>query len=116
MDNGRALLAGAVVVGAVVWWLAGHPGYETGEQRRARIAELDKRDGVAGSGGTTAAQGTRPGPTLYRCPGADGVNAITDSPPPGAKCTVINIRDDQNVVSLQVEEPAAPAAKDKKKR
>jgi len=116
MDNGRALLAGAVVVGAVVWWLAGHPGYETGEQRRARIAELDQRDGVAGSDGKASTSGTRPGPTLYRCPGADGVNTITDSPPLGAKCTVVSIRDDQNVVSLQVEEPQAPPPKDNKKR
>jgi hypothetical protein len=112
MDNGRALLAGAVVVGAVVWWLAGHPGYETGEQRQARIAELDRRDGFAGADGS----GTAKGPTLYRCPGADGVNTITDSPPPGRKCTVVSIRDDQNVVSLQVEAPQAPAKKQDKKR
>jgi len=48
MDNGRALLAGAVLVGAALWWYAGHPGYETGEQRRARIAQIEAAEGSAG--------------------------------------------------------------------
>ncbi len=94
------MLVGAVVLGAALWWFGGHPGYETAAQRQARIAELDKREGTAG------------GPTLYRCPGANGVNTITDNPPPGRKCTVVNIRDDQNVVSLQTEQPE-PAGKGK---
>ena len=111
MDNGRALLAGAVIVGAALWWYAGHPGYETRAQRQARIAEIEKNEGT----GTASGGGTKPGPTLYRCPGADGVNTITDAPPPGRKCTVVNIREDQNVVSLQVDQ-AAPAAKGKDKK
>jgi hypothetical protein len=103
MDNGRALLAGAVVVGAALWWFAGHPGFETPAQRQARIAEIDKRTGTPG------------GRTLYRCPGADGVNLLTDTPPPGRKCTPVYIRDDQNVVSLQSGEPE-PAGKPQGKK
>src|SRR6476469_8605281 len=101
MDNGRALLAGAVVVGAALWWYAGHPGFQTAEQRRAHIAQIEAAEGSAGGD-------TGNGPKLYRCPGADGVNTITDSPPPGRKCTQVHVRPDQNVVSLQVEPPAAP--------
>jgi hypothetical protein len=104
MDNGRAVLAGVVIVAAALWWFGGHPGYETPAQRQARIEEIDKRLGTPG------------GRTLYRCPGADGVNLLTDSPPPGRKCTPVHIRDDQNVVSLQTEAPAAPAKDEGKKR
>ena len=105
MDNGRALLAGVVLVGAALWWFGGHPGFETPAQRQARIAEIDKRAGTPG------------GRTLYRCPGADGVNLLTDTPPPGRKCTPVHIRDDQNVVSLQdaAQEPAKGTDRDKKR-
>lgn len=102
METKQAVVVGALVVGAVVWWLAGHPGYESREQRQARIEALDQRAGTAG------------GPTLYRCLGPDGVNIITDTPPPGRKCAVVTIRDDQNVVSLDVG-PAEPAAKGKER-
>ena len=107
MDNGRAVLVGVVVLAAALWWYAGHPGYETRAQRQARIEQIEKNEGSGNASGG--------GPTLYRCPGANGVNTITDLPPPGRKCTVVNIRADQNVVSLQVEQPA-PAAKAKDKK
>jgi hypothetical protein len=112
MDNGRALLAGVVIVAAALWWYAGHPGYETRAQRQARIAQIEQAEGS----GTSVGTGTRAGPRLYRCPGANGVNTITDAPPPGRKCTEVHIRDDQNVVSLQVDQATPPAqGKDKGK-
>jgi hypothetical protein len=104
MDNGRALLAGAVVVAAALWWFGGHPGYETPAQRQARIEAIDKQRGTPG------------GRTLYRCPGADGVNLLTDNPPPGRKCTPVHIRDDQNVVSLEGDaQPPVAKPPDKKR-
>jgi hypothetical protein len=105
MDNGRAMLVGVVVLAAGLWWYAGHPGYETRAQRQARIEQIEKNEAAGGSG-----------PTLYRCPGANGVNTITDHPPAGRKCTVVSIRADQNVVSLQVEQAATPPAKGKDKK
>jgi hypothetical protein len=109
MDNGRAVLVGAVVLAAGLWWYAGHPGYETRAQRQARIEQIEKDEAAGGNAGGG-------GPTLYRCPGANGVNTITDHPPPGRKCTVVSIREDQNVVSLQVDQATPPAkGKDKKR-
>jgi hypothetical protein len=89
MDNRWAAIWGVLALGAGLWWYTGHPGFDTPAQKRAKLAALEQRD-----------QEATQGHLLYRCRGADGVNMLTDRPPPGRKCTEVRIRDDQNVVSL----------------
>jgi hypothetical protein len=100
MDSRWAVIIGAAVVGGIVWWYGGHPGYETAQQRQARIEAIDRKDA---------------GPTLYRWKDERGVTQITDTPPAGRKYTVVSIRDDQNVVSLpQAETPEQKRARERK--
>ena len=107
METKQAVLAGAVILGAVVWWQMGHPGYETPAQKRARIAEIER---VSTYGG---------GPQLYKWRDAKGVLQITDTPPKGRKYELVTVRQDMNVVPMGGEEPASttatPGARDKKR-
>ena len=80
------LLAISFIV--AVWWFAGHPGWQSAEQKQHR-EKISKE----------AAE-----PKLYRWRDEHGVTQITQSPPKGRKYTVISIRDDQNII-----ESTAPA-------
>jgi len=75
------LLAIAAVGSA--WWLAGHPGYESIEQKHER-EQLTKNAQTA--------------PMLYRWKDENGVTQITQTPPKSGKFTVISVRDDQNII------------------
>jgi hypothetical protein len=85
MDNRWAVIIGVVVVGGIAWWYGGHPGYETPEQRKARIEQLEQERG---------------GHLVYRWVDANGVTQFTDTPPKDRKFTEVRIPDDVNVVSL----------------
>ena len=99
MDTRHALIAGALILGAVVWWQAGHPGYETPAQQKARVEKLQhERD-----------YGT--GPQLYKWRDAKGVLQITDQPPVGRKYETVSIRQDQNVIPMGGSTPPATGAK-----
>lgn len=87
MPRGYAWLLVIAMV-AAVWWFAGHPGYETREQKF-------QRQQAAGEAAT---------PKLYRWTDEKGVTQITQTPPKGRKYKVIEIREDQNII-----ESAAPA-------
>jgi hypothetical protein len=102
MDNRWAVIIGAVVLGGVAWWAGGHPGYETPEQQRKRMAALEQERG---------------GHLVYRWVDANGVTQFTDTPPKDRKFTEVRIPDDRNVVSLGTAKPAkkGTGTKDKKR-
>ena len=85
-------MAGLVLGGGLGWWMLGHPGYETGEQKRARVEAA--RD---------AAQ-----PRVYRWRDAHGVLQITDHAPQGHKYEVVDLREDVNVIPMSGPAPAPP--------
>lgn len=87
MSRGLAWLLGIAMV-AAVWWFAGHPGFETREQKFQR-QQLTQPSGT---------------PKLYRWKDDKGVTQITQAPPKGRKYKVIQMREDQNII-----ESAAPA-------
>lgn len=87
MQRAIAVLLCLAVAGAA-WWLAGHPGWQSREQRL-------QREQMAGKVQT---------PKLYRWQDENGVTQITQIPPKGRQYKVIEIRDDQNVI-----ESTAPA-------
>jgi len=78
----------ALAVLAAAWWLAGHPGWQSDEQKRQQ-AQIAKEAAA---------------PRLYRWRDDHGVTQITQTPPKGRKYTEVNIRDDQNII-----ESGAPA-------
>ena len=86
----HAVLAGLVVGGAVGWWLLGHPGYETSQQRQERAA----------------AQAEAAEPKVYRWRDAQGVLHITDQPPKGRQYEKVDLREEVNVIPMS--EPAPP--------
>jgi hypothetical protein len=93
-----ALLA----LAAVAWWTLGHPGYETREQRLARI-EAEQQAVEAAK------------PRLYRWRDAKGVLQLTDTPPKGRKYQVVDLEAQENVNVIPMSEainPPEPAAKD----
>ena len=93
-----ALLALAIVA----WWALGHPGYETGGQRAARI-EAEQQAVEAAK------------PKLYRWRDASGVLQLTDTPPKGRKYKVVDLEAQENVNVIPMSEainPPDPAAKD----
>ena len=69
-----ALLA----VAAVCWWALGHPGYETWEQRAARMEAQEQ-----------AVEAAKP--KLYRWHDGQGRLQVTDTPPKGRKYEVVDI-------------------------
>jgi hypothetical protein len=89
MPRGLAWLLAIAAIGSA-WWLAGHPGYSSREQKYQR-EQISKNAQSA--------------PKLYRWKDANGVTQITQTPPKSGKYTVISIRDDQNII-----ESAAPAS------
>jgi hypothetical protein len=85
----------ALLVLAGAWWLAGHPGYESSEQRAAR-AEVHAQ----------AAEAAKP--KLYRWRDANGVTQITDQPPKGRKYTVVDMDKHENVNVIPMSEAINP--------
>jgi hypothetical protein len=91
---------------AGAWWLAGHPGYESEQQRAARVevqaqaAEAAKRK-------------------LYRWRDAKGVTQITDQPPQGRKYEEVDLEagEELNVIPMSeaIDPPEAAADKAKAK-
>ena len=100
MDNRWAVILGTVVIGGIVWWYAGHPGYETPEQQKARLAAIEE---------------SRGGHPVYRWVDDNGVTQLTDTPPKDRKFTEVRIREDQNVVSLDTGQPPPKKGKDRKR-
>ncbi len=91
MSRGIAWLLGITMVLAV-WWFAGHPGYETREQK------FQQRQ--ASEEATT--------PKLYRWKDDKGVTQITQAPPKGRKYRVVEIREDQNIIESGAPAPEPP--------
>ncbi len=89
MERGVGWLLGTAVV-AATWWFAGHPGWETREQKfqREQIAKEAKE-----------------APKLYRWKDDNGVTQITQNPPKGRKYKVIQIREDQNIIESEAPAP-----------
>ena len=81
-------LAGIGVVVAA-WWFAGHPGWETREQKHQREQVMQE-----------AAK-----PKLYRWKDENGVTQITQTPPKGRKYKVVEIREDQNIIESESPAP-----------
>ena len=86
----HAVLAGLVVGGAVGWWLLGHPGYETSQQRQQRAA----------------VQAEAAEPKVYRWRDAQGVLHSTDQPPKGRKYEKVDLQEDVNVIPMSDPAPA----------
>ena len=102
MDNRWAWIVGIAVVGAIVWWYGGHPGYETQEQAVARVEALEQ---------------SRGGHLVYRWVDERGVTQFTDTPPKDRKFTEVRIPDDRNIVDMgsATPPPKGAPAKDKKR-
>jgi len=66
---------------AASWWFAGHPGWQTHEQKIQN--SRTHKDSTE--------------PKLYRWRDEHGVTQITNSAPKGRKYTIVKIRSDQNV-------------------
>lgn len=84
MRLGYAILAGLVLGGAVAWWQLGHPGWETMDQKLARVGQAK-----------AAAE-----PVLYRWRDGNGMLQITDQPPKGRKYQRVHIRADLNIIPM----------------
>jgi hypothetical protein len=102
METNRAVAIGVVLIGALVWWQMGHPGYETGAQRQARIEKIEHEADYGA------------GPQLYKWRDARGVLQITDKPPVGRKYEKVSIRQDQNVIPMGGSEPAPDKEREKR--
>ena len=85
----------ALLALAGVWWLAGHPGYETPEQRLARVE--------ARAQAVEAAK-----PKLYRWRDANGVLQVTDTPTKGRKYTVVDPAAAENLNVIPMSEAINP--------
>ena len=92
MHRGLAWLLAIAAIGSA-WWLAGHPGYQSPEQKY-------QRDQIAKNTGAAL--------KLYRWKDANGVTQITQTPPKSRKYTVISIRDDQNIMESAAPTPEPP--------
>src|SRR6478736_180079 len=95
------LLIALLAVGAV-WWVAGHPGYETDEQRTVRLVAEQKQ--------VEAAK-----PKLYRWRDRNGVTQLTSTPPPkGRKYEVVDMdklaNDNLIPMSAAINPPPPPNA------
>ena len=85
-----------LLVGAGLWWLAGHPGYETPAQKLARLEAAE----------ATARRAAEP--VLYRWRDSHGVLQVSDKPPKGRKYERIQLRQDQNIVPMTGPAPEPP--------
>ena len=101
MKAGHWLVA-LLVLSALAWWTLGHPGYETHEQRAARVEAQEQ-----------AAEAAKP--KLYRWRDAKGTLQLTDTPPKGRKYEVVDLqaREDDNVIPMsEAINPTPPPAPD----
>jgi hypothetical protein len=99
-------LVALLAIAAVCWWTLGHPGYETREQRVARVE--------AAEAAVEAAK-----PKLYRWHDGNGVLQLTDTPPSGRKFEVVDLEAQENVNVIPMSEAINPpnaAAKGKSGR
>jgi hypothetical protein len=71
-------LIALIAVAAAGWWGLGHPGYETREQRLARIEAQEQ-----------AVEAAKP--KLYRWRDRNGVLQLTDTPPKGRKYEAVDV-------------------------
>ena len=93
-------LIALLAVAAVCWWALGHPGYETRQQRVARV-EAEQQAIEAAK------------PKLYRWHDRNGVLQLTDTPPKGRKYELVDLQAQENVNVIPMSEaiePADPAA------
>ena len=87
---------------ALAWWTFGHPGYETREQRMARVEAQEQ-----------AAEEARP--KLYRWRDRNGNLQLTDTPPKGRKYELVDLQahENENVIPMsEAINPPKPSAKD----
>jgi len=98
MKAGHWLVA-IIVVAALAWWTLGHPGYETPEQRTARV-EAEQ----------AAVEEAKP--KLYRWHDRNGNLQLTDTPPKGRKYEVVDLEahENENVIPMSEAINPAPAA------
>ncbi|MEO7251364.1 MAG: DUF4124 domain-containing protein [Arenimonas sp.] len=86
----HAVIAGLLLGAGIGWWVLGHKGYETGEQKMVRVAAA-----------RAAAE-----PKVYRWRDGHGVLQITDKPPPrGRKYETVKLREDVNVIPMSQPSP-----------
>jgi hypothetical protein len=91
----------AVLALAGVWWLAGHPGYETPEQRVAKVeAQMQAEEAAK--------------PKLYRWRDGNGVLQLTDTPPKGRKYKVVDTAALENANVIPMSGATDPPADQKK--
>jgi hypothetical protein len=91
----HAVIAGLALGGGIAWWSIGHPGYETTEQKMARVEAAQ-----------TAAE-----PKLYRWRDKHGVLQLTDQPPKGRKYELVKAQEDVNVIPMSPSEPEPAKSK-----
>lgn len=91
MQRALAWLLGMAVI-AAAWWFAGHPGWQSPEQKL-------QREQMAKGAETTK---------LYRWQDQNGVTQITQTPPKGRKYKTIEMRNDQNVMESNAPAPEPP--------
>ena len=99
MKPGHWLVA-LLAVAAVVWWGLGHPGYETREQRMARV-EAEQ----------AAVEEAKP--KLYRWHDRNGNLQLTDTPPPkGRKYETVDLEahENENVIPMSEAINPSPAS------
>jgi hypothetical protein len=71
-------LLALIAIAAAGWWGLGHPGYETREQRLARVeAQMQAVEAAK--------------PKLYRWRDRNGVLQLTDTPPKGRKYETVDV-------------------------
>ena len=94
MKAGHWLVA-LLVIGTLVWWTLGHPGYETAAQREARVqAEAEAVEAAK--------------PKLYRWRDAQGRLQLTDKPPKGRKYELVDLEAQENVNLIPMSEAINP--------
>jgi hypothetical protein len=77
-----AVILGIAIAGAAYWWQSGHPGYETPQQERERMAKQKE-----------AAR-----PKLYRWRDANGSLQLTNEPPSGRRYEILYMDEERNAV------------------
>jgi len=100
----HAIFGGLLLGGGVGWWALGHPGYETDEQKVARIEATEAAQ-------TAAKKDAEP--RLYRWHDAQGVLQLTSEPPKGRKYERVKMRDDVNVIPMSPDSSVSPATSSK---
>ena len=93
-------LVALIALAATCWWGLGHPGYETGEQRAARV-EAEQQAVEAAK------------PKLYRWHDRNGNLQLTSTPPKGRKYELVDLQAHENENLIPMSEainPTPPAS------